>query len=130
MLVDAYHSLNVVPFSVNGIEHAFVVAGGYKYCQLGEGNCALRLPPGCEMRPAVTGWFSEFAELSDAEAPGEVRYGRGSARFAGSTFDPTSHYRSAAVLDFFEAQGLTPRLLRDRPRHRRTSMFQAARTTR
>ena len=25
---------------------AFVVGGGYKYCQLGEGNCFLRVPPG------------------------------------------------------------------------------------
>ena len=117
MLVDAYHSLNVVPFSLDGIERAFVVAGGYKYCQLGEGNCALRVPPGCEMRPAITGWFSEFAELTEAKAPGEVRYGKGFARFAGSTFDPTSHYRGAAVLDFFEEQGLAPELLREVSQH-------------
>ena len=30
--------------------HAFVVGGGYKYCQLGEGNAFLRFPPGCELR--------------------------------------------------------------------------------
>ncbi|MXV96529.1 MAG: kynureninase, partial [Gemmatimonadetes bacterium] len=37
LLVDAYHSLNAVPFSVveMGLEGAFVVGGGYKYCQLG-----------------------------------------------------------------------------------------------
>jgi kynureninase len=33
-------------------------------------------------------------------------------RFAGSTYDPTSHYRAARVLDFFAAQGLTPERLR------------------
>jgi kynureninase len=33
-------------------------------------------------------------------------------RFAGSTYDPTSHYRAARVLDFFEDQGLTPERLR------------------
>ena len=40
LLVDAYHSLNAVPFSVveMGLEDAFVVGGGYKYCQLGEGT--------------------------------------------------------------------------------------------
>src|SRR2546430_8626257 len=40
LLVDAYHALNVVPFSLRteGLGAAFVVGGGYKYCQLGEGN--------------------------------------------------------------------------------------------
>jgi len=43
---DAYHALNVLPFSLRreGLERAFVVGGGYKYCQLGEGNCFLRIP--------------------------------------------------------------------------------------
>ena len=49
LLIDAYHSLGVVPFDLarEGLEGAYVVGGGYKYCQLGEGNCFLRLPPGC-----------------------------------------------------------------------------------
>jgi kynureninase len=34
-------------------------------------------------------------------------------RFAGSTYDPVSHYRAARVLDFFEEQGLTPQRLRE-----------------
>ena len=113
LLVDAYHSLNVVPFSVRaeGLADAFVVGGGYKYCQLGEGNCFLRLPPGCRLRPVVTGWFAEFAALDRAPEAG-VGYGEGAARFAGSTYDPVSHYRAAAVFDFFEREGLTPALLR------------------
>ncbi len=40
-------------------------------------------------------------------------YGRaGAERFAGSTYDPTSHYRAAAVAAFFEQQGLTVHRLR------------------
>ena len=117
LLIDAYHSLNVVPFSLRGMERAFVVAGGYKYCQLGEGNCVLRVPPRCELRPVITGWFSEFAELTDANVPGEVRYGAGAARFAGSTYDPTSHYRAAEVFAFFEQQKLAPELLREVSQH-------------
>jgi len=112
MLIDSYHSLGVVPFSLDGMEQAFVVGGGYKYLQLGEGNCALRVPPDCTLRPVVTGWFAEFAELADARVPGEVLYGEGPARFAGSTYDPTSPYRAASVLDFFADQGLTPAFLR------------------
>ena len=58
LLVDVYHALNVVPVSLadEGLGDAFVVGGGYKYCQLGEGNCFLRLPPGTRLRPVVTGW--------------------------------------------------------------------------
>jgi kynureninase len=112
LLIDAYHSLGVVPFSLDGREQAFVVGGGYKYLQLGEGNCALRVPPGCTLRPVVTGWFAEFAELADRRVPGEVPYGLGPARFAGSTFDPTSQYRGAAVMDFFVEQSLTVDVLR------------------
>ena len=119
LLVDAYHALGAVPFPLPalGLDGAFVVGGGYKYLQLGEGNCFLRTPPGCALRPVLTGWYSEFAELAEARVPGEVRYGKGAARFAGATFDPTSAYRGAAVLDFFAAQGLTPAFLREVSRH-------------
>jgi kynureninase len=119
LLVDAYHALNVVPFSIRdeGLGDAFVVGGGYKYCQLGEGNCFLRLPPDTELRPVVTGWFSEFTALADRERPDRVVYGRGGDRFAGATYDPTSHYRAAAVFEFFREHGLTPDLLREVSQH-------------
>lgn len=117
LLLDAYHALGAMPFSLAGIERAFVVGGGYKYLQLGEGNCVLRVPPGCTMRPVVTGWFAEFGELAEAKTPGEVRYGAGAARFAGSTYDPVSHYRGAAVMDFFATHGLTPERLRAISQH-------------
>ncbi len=140
LLVDAYHSLNVVPFSLDGLEDAFVVGGGYKYCQLGEGNCFLRFPADRELRPVITGWFSEFSALegpaagsgsstADRAPAGEaadrasvaagrrVTYGEGPDRFAGSTYDPTSHYRAAEVLAFFEEWDLTPDFLREVSRH-------------
>jgi kynureninase len=114
LLVDAYHALGCLPFTVAGLERAWIVGGGYKYLQLGEGNCFLRLPPQAdELRPAITGWFAEFEELHAAYEQGTTEYPRGSMRFAGSTYDPTSHYRAARVLDFFEEQGLTPERLRE-----------------
>jgi kynureninase len=119
LLVDVYHALNVVPFSLTdeGLGDAFVVGGGYKYCQLGEGNCFLRLPPGTTLRPAVTGWYSEFTALAERGETGGVVYGQGGDRFAGATYDPTSHYRAAAVFEFFRDQGLTPALLREVSQH-------------
>ncbi|WP_423925636.1 kynureninase [Candidatus Palauibacter sp.] len=119
LLVDAYHALNAIPFDLSqlGLGRAFVVGGGYKYCQLGEGNCFLRVPPGCRLRPAVTGWFAEFSTLRQGGDTGRVRYGPGAERFAGSTYDPTSHYRAAEVFDFFRDHGLFPELLRTVSRH-------------
>jgi kynureninase len=118
LLVDAYHAVNVVPVSLEeeGLDDAFVVGGGYKYCQLGEGNAFLRVPPDCRMRPVITGWFAEFGALS-AQAAGRVGYADGPERFAGATYDPTSHYRAARVLDFFEDQGLAPAMLREVSQH-------------
>ncbi len=117
-LIDAYHHLNIVPFSLRapGLERVYVTGGGYKYCQLGEGNAFLRFPADCALRPVVTGWFSEFALKEKMPEKGVV-YGEGPARFAGATYDPTSHYRAAAVFDFFEKRGLTPALLREVSQH-------------
>jgi selenocysteine lyase/cysteine desulfurase len=113
LLVDAYHALNAIPFSLKdeGLEGAYVVGGGYKYCQLGPGNAFLRFPADTTLRPVVTGWFSEFTDLSKAPT-GRVEYGPGPARFAGATYDFSSHYRGAAVFKFFEQHGLTPTALR------------------
>ena len=119
LLVDAYHALNVVPFSIvgEGLADAFVVGGGYKYCQLGEGNCFLRTPPDTVLRPVITGWFSEFSVMADRRQPGRVAYGQRGDQLAGATYDPTSHYRGAAVFEFFRERGLTPELLREVSRH-------------
>ena len=106
LLLDTYHQLNVVPFNPAGLESTYIIGGGYKYCQFGEGNCFLRSPADCSLRPVVTGWFADFASLEGAPAP-RVEYGsHPGARFAGATYDPVSHYRAARVAAFFREQGL------------------------
>jgi selenocysteine lyase/cysteine desulfurase len=116
--VDAYHALNAVPFELEtqGLGSAYAAGGGYKYCQLGEGCAFLRLPPGCALRPVITGWFAEPSGL-ESEEPPAVGYPDGPLRFAGATYDPTSHYRAAEVFDFFAERGLTPGLLREVSQH-------------
>lgn len=119
LLVDVYHQLGAVPCDLahDGLSGAFVVGGGYKYCQLGEGNCFLRVPPGrTDLAPIVTGWFAEFGHLS-ARPDGRVRWGEGAARWAGSTYDPTSHYRAARVFEFHLKCGLTGAFLRTVSQH-------------
>ena len=113
LLIDAYHHLNAVPFDLSslGLHSAFVTGGGYKYCQLGEGNCFLRVPDGCRLRPILTGWFAEFEAL-EYTGRERVTFGDGAAAFAGATYDPTSHYRAAAVFAFHQQHGLTAGELR------------------
>lgn len=113
LLIDAYHAVNIVPVSLDdwGLSDVFVVGGGYKYCQSGEGNCFLRVPKDCDWRPVVTGWFAEFASLD--QAPGDqVPYSTGRWAFEGSTYDVTSHYRAARVFEFFNEQHLDVETLR------------------
>lgn len=119
LLLDTYHQLNVVPLSLRelGLEDAYVVSAGYKYCQLGEGNAILRFPADCNLRPVATGWFAEFGELTEEKVPGQVAYNTADDRFAGATYDPTSHYRAAEVFGFFDEQGLTPQVLRTVSQH-------------
>jgi len=118
LLLDAYHHLNVVPFDLGrlGLDDVFVTGGGYKYCQLGEGNCFLRVPAESRLRPVLTGWFAEFEALEEHSAR-HVFYGTGAAAFGGATYDVTSHYRAAAVFAFHEQQGLTPDRLRAVSQH-------------
>ena len=118
LLLDAYHHVNVVPFDLQNahLDDVFVTGGGYKYCQLGEGNCFLRVPPHTHMRPVLTGWFAAFESLED-HSGGRIAYGGGAAAFGGATYDVTSHYRAAAVFAFHERQGLTPGRLRTISQH-------------
>lgn len=116
-LFDAYHAFGVLPFSVAdfGPHPVFVTAGGYKYAQWGEGVCFLRVPEGPALRPVYTGWFSDFGGLEAArgsDTGARVGYGARPAEvFAGSTYDPTSHYRAARVIRFWKEQQLSvPRL--------------------
>jgi selenocysteine lyase/cysteine desulfurase len=118
-VLDVYHQLNVVPFSLaeRDLLDAYVVSAGYKYCQLGEGNAFLRTPPDCALRPVATGWFAEFGDLTAEHGSGRVAYSSGHDRFAGATYDPTSHYRAAEVFDFFRDMELDPPLLRELSQH-------------
>jgi len=114
LVLDVYHQLNAVPFSLadRDLLDAYVTSAGYKYCQLGEGNAFLRFPADCRLRPVATGWFAEFGSLTAPQPGGRVGYSVADDRFGGATYDPTSHYRGAAVFDFFAAHGLDAQLLR------------------
>lgn len=113
LLVDDYHGTNVSPISIrdNNLEDVFILIGGYKYLQWGEGNCFLRFPKNCELRPAITGWFASFSTLDEPRDDQPVSYDEGNQRFATGTHDPASQFRAAKVVEFFQEQELTPEKL-------------------
>jgi kynureninase len=105
--IDGYHAFCALPVDLGRIHRrAFYLAGGYKYAMAGEGACFLAIPPGCELRPADTGWFASFDALSTA--PGEsVSYAGDAFRFWGATFDPSGLYRFNAAMDWLASTGVT-----------------------
>ncbi|MDR8389763.1 hypothetical protein NC796_01355 [Aliifodinibius sp. S!AR15-10] len=114
LLIDDYHGTNVAPLSLRdqNLEDCYLLTGGYKYLQWGEGNCFLRFPANCQLRPAITGWFASFNTLDQPTDQEKVLYERGNQRFASGTYDSASQFRAARVVEFFREQGLTPTVLR------------------
>lgn len=115
VLIDDYHGTNVVPLSIKeeSLEDCYFLIGGYKYLQWGEGNCFLRFPKECDLRPVITGWFASFSTLEGPRTDAPVHYDDSDQRFATATYDPSSQFRAAKVVDFFEQQGLTAQVLRN-----------------
>jgi len=107
VVVDGYHAFMALPspFSLGAAKSAFYLGGGYKYAMAGEGCAFLHAPPGYGPRPAVTGWFAEFEDLS--LPPGSIGYAPDAGRFLGATFDPSGLYRFNAVRRMLDDQGLT-----------------------
>jgi selenocysteine lyase/cysteine desulfurase len=113
LLIDDYHGTNVVPLSIRdaNLEDCYILIGGYKYLQWGEGNCFLRFPQDCTLRPVVTGWFASFSTLDEPRTMEPVEFDEGNQRFATGTYDPSSQFRAAEVVAFFREQELTPEVL-------------------
>jgi selenocysteine lyase/cysteine desulfurase len=104
MVVDGYHGFGALPCDLSQLEgRIFYLAGGYKYAQAGEGVGFLVIPKG-EWRPAFTGWFAEYAELTTA-AGKQVGYANNWMAFMGATQDASGFYRFNAVWDQFHKLG-------------------------
>ncbi|NVK42983.1 MAG: aminotransferase class V-fold PLP-dependent enzyme [Oceanospirillaceae bacterium] len=103
--IDGYHAFAALPRAPgSALRRAFYLAGGYKYAQGGEGCCFMHVPPGCRLRPVITGWFADFKHLATRQA--DVQYADDGRRFAGATFDPAALYRLDAVLALYQREGI------------------------
>lgn len=107
VVVDGYHGFGAVPTDWSPYQdRVFYLAGGYKYAQAGEGVCFAVVPVNCQLRPEYTGWFADFASLAHPQI-GPVGYADDGYRMAGATMDFTALYRLEAVLELWQAEGLT-----------------------
>jgi selenocysteine lyase/cysteine desulfurase len=107
VVIDGYHAFFALPVDLSRLQRrVFYLAGGYKYAMSGEGACFLAIPPGCELRPADTGWYAAFDSISGK--PGDaVAYSDGAFRFWGATFDPSGLYRFNAAMDLVAGLGVS-----------------------
>lgn len=114
-LIDDYHGTHVIPLHLQKMPQCYVIGGGYKYLQWGEGNCFLRFPKACKLRPVITGWFASLdtLEKDDYKSGQPLHYDEGNMRFSGATYEPTSHFRAARVVQFFEKQQISATQLRN-----------------
>ena len=125
LLVDVYHALGVMSFPLDGSSRPGSWAAATSTSSSARGTAFCVPPHADELRPRLTGWYAEFAELAAEKTPGAVEYPKGGMRFAGATYDPTSHYRAARVFDFFEEQGLGPSALRENYLRQTTMLAEA-----
>lgn len=105
IVIDGYHGFGAVPTDLSEFEgRIFYLAGGYKYAQAGEGVAFAVVPKG-DWRPAQTGWFAEFGDLSRPK-DSEVGYTNNALAFMGATQDPSGLYRFKAAWDQFQKLGI------------------------
>jgi selenocysteine lyase/cysteine desulfurase len=104
-VLDGYHGFGAIPCDLSAMEgRLFYLGGGYKYAQAGEGVGFMVVPKG-DWRPANTGWFAEYAQLTKATGK-LVGYAPDAMAFMGATQDPSGFYRFNAIWDHFEANGI------------------------
>jgi len=105
MVIDGYHGFAAIPTDLSSLEgKIFYLAGGYKYAQAGEG-AAFMVIPHKTYRPAYTGWFAQFANLS--QTPDQlVGYSQDFMSFMGSTQDMSGLYRFKSVWQLFDTLDL------------------------
>jgi kynureninase len=103
IVIDVYHSFAAIPVDFSPYQDRFfILGGGYKYAQAGEGACFLYVPPGLSLRPINTGWFAHFEGL--AKRTSKIEYSEDGMGFMGATFDASGLYRFNAVWSFFEKE--------------------------
>lgn len=108
LLVDAYHSVGVLPVCVETMGADFVIGGSYKYLRGGPGAGYLYLSPQAlesGMQPLDTGWFAKQDPFS-YERPDPPLFPAGGDAFLESTPPVFTWYQARAGQQFVLAIGM------------------------
>ncbi len=107
LLVDAYHSLGAVPFTMAGLGCDYLIGGCYKYLRGGEGAAFLALAPGMadNVRPLDTGWLALEPGMDPWAAGGPTLRSGGDAWLEGSPA-PLTYYQARSGLAFTRLIGV------------------------
>ncbi len=106
LLVDAYHSLGVLPFTLRELGCDYLIGGCYKYLRGGPGAAFLALAPSVEhVRPAETSWFA-LAEGADPWAQGGPQLREGGDAWLEGTPPVLVYYAARSGLAFVRAVGV------------------------
>ncbi len=105
IILDIYHQFGIRKINIDGLgKDIFVLAGGYKYAQAGEGAAWMKIPENCKLRPAFTGWFSDYESLEKTKS--KINYHDDASRFYGATRDLSGIYRAISVFEWMDEIGL------------------------
>jgi len=108
LLVDAYHSAGVLPFTMESLQADFLIGGSYKYTRGGPGACWLALAPsivGRELRTLDTGWFAKLDPFSYERPEAPLASASGDA-WLESTPPVLTYYQARAGLELTLALGV------------------------
>jgi kynureninase len=98
LLVDAYHSVGVIPVDVAKMNADFMVGGSYKYLRGGPGAAFLYVSPDAllsGLKPIDIGWFAKDQPFR-YERPNPPRFAHGGDAFLESTPPALTYYQARA----------------------------------
>lgn len=102
VLIDAYHSVGVVPLNFSSLNCDFMIGGSYKYTRGGPGACWLAVHPRhveTGLRTLDTGWFAKRNQFS-YERPDEPLLALDGDSWLESTPPVLTFYQALAGLEF------------------------------
>ncbi len=108
LLVDAYHSVGVLPVDVAAMDASFMIGGSYKYLRGGPGACFLYLSPAVlesGLRPLDTGWFAKPEAFAN-ERPDPPVLRAGGDAFLEATPPVLTYYQARSGQVFTLAVGV------------------------
>ena len=106
ILVDAYHSVGVIPVQFDALQADFIVGGSYKYVRGGPGACWLAIAPSnLEMETLDSGWFAKADHFGYHREDGVLR-AEGGQGWMESTPPVLIPYQARAGLELLNSIGV------------------------